>query len=307
MDRLLLINFFTTSTTKGDASQTEAFPFLSIPPKEWEKKADEALAKSVDCEEIGCIPSLQEVYQSVMDSVEARPYHKSKTFLTEVPRKEGVAIPPQMQQEVWFVPLMFILFWGFGMVLTNRFYYIIQAIREFFYPKNRSDVFSERITDEFGFKSAMIVLSFCTISLFCLLALNNLFHLGGYNGITAFFKILAIFIGYTVFKILSTLYMCSVFFERNTFSVVRHSYATLVFTLCSSLFPIVLIASFTAPQIARYALIVGCIFCGAAVILYLYKILSVFFNGLTSIFYLFLYLCTLEILPIAALVGLLLG
>lgn len=304
MSKLLLINFF---TTKGEVSDTDAFPFITIPQKEWEKKSEEALAKSIDCEEVGCIPTFEEVYQSVMDNVNARPYYKSKTFWSEVPSKEGVAIPRQLQQEVWFVPLMFILFWGFGMVLTNRFYYIVQAIREFFYPKSRSNVFSDRITDEFGFKSAMTVLSFCTISLFCLLALNNLFHIGGYNGISSFLRILGIFIGYTAFKILTTLYMCSVFFDRSTFSVVRHSYATLVFTLCTLLFPIVLIASFTAPGIAYYALIVGCVFCGIAVILYLYKILSVFFNGLTSIFYLFLYLCTLEILPIAALAGMLLA
>jgi len=53
-----------------------------------------------------------------------------------------------------------------------------------------------------------------------------------------------------------------------------------------------------ATNVAAISSIVGAI----AVLLYIYKIVSIFFSGLTSIFYLILYLCTLEILPTVVLV-----
>lgn len=304
MEELLLIK---PSTAKGDASQKDASPFMTISKKEWKRISDENLEKSVNAQELGYIPTFEEVFQNVMESVEAHPYHRPTNFWSEVPREEGKTLGSTIQQEVWFVPLMFILFFGFGMVLTSRLGYIIQAIREFFYPKGRSDVFSDHITDEFGFKSAMTALSFSTITIFSQLALTQLFHVGGYEGGTACLRIFAIYFIYVAFKIVATLYLCTIFFDKSTFSVVRHSYATIVFALCTTLFPITLIASFTEVHIARYALIAGCVVCAIAVLLYLYKILSIFFNGLTSIFYLILYLCTLEILPTIALAGLLLG
>lgn len=303
-DFLLTIS---NGNTKVEASRQEASTFMVTSLKEWEKRSNEAAQKSLEESDLGRIPTPDQLHQKLMEEINARPRRITKQFWQEVPRKEGIALPPSLQQEVWFVPLMFILFWGFGMVLTSRFYYIVQATREFFYPKSRSNVFSDRITDEFGFKSAMTVLSLCTITIFCQLAMTNLFHLSGHEGLRASLQILLILIGFVSFKLLTSLYLCNVFFDRSTYSTVRHSYATLVFALSTILFPIVLIASFTAPMIARYALIAGCGICGIAILLYLYKILSIFFNGLTSIFYLILYLCTLEILPIAALVGLLLG
>lgn len=303
MDELLLIF---PKSTKGDASQKEAFPFMSI-AREFPKKPKETEGTEEATSDLGLIPSFEEMDKRINDQIQAHPYHKAKTFMTEVPHIDGTPKHHQMQQEVWFVPLMFILFWGFGLVLTSRFAYIVQAIREFFYPKSRSNVFSDRITDEFGFKSAMTVLSFCTITLFCQLTLSQLFHMDSFGNLQSCLRMLLIFVGYIIFKVITTLYLCSVFFDKSTFSTVRHSYATIVFALGMTLFPIVLIASFTEPHIARYALILGCVFCVAAALLYLYKILSIFFTGLTSIFYLILYLCTLEILPIIALVGITLG
>lgn len=304
MDEPLLI---LPNTSKGNASPKDEFPFMSISLNEWKAKSDEAMAKALNDSCIGYIPSVEDFHQTVMDYVEAQPHHKPVTFWSEVPRNEGVHLHHQIQQEVWFVPLMFILFWGFGLVLSARFAYITQALREFFYPKSRSNVFSDRITDEFGFKSAMTVLSFSTITIFCQLVLHNLFHVSGYEGLHGCLSILLALVGYFIFKTLSTLYICTIFFDKSTFSTVRHSYTTLVFALCMTLFPFVVLASFTAPIIANYSLIAGCIICAIAVLLYLYKILSIFFSGLTSIFYLILYLCTLEILPIAALAGMLLS
>ena len=296
----LLLNL--QGTKEGGAPQKDALPFMCLSAKELKELEEKELEEALSDSTIGYIPTFQEFQDNLRKKIDQTQPAKEKKFLTEIPRMPGTALPTNIQQEVWFVPLMFILFLGFGMVLSARFSYIIQATREFFYPKNRSDVFSDRITDEFGFKTAMTVLSFSTITLFCQFVRTNLFHFQDPHYLHSLWLIFLIFFGYVTFKLLVANYICTIFYDKSTFRIVRHSYATICFAFCMALFPIVLLTSFTNHSVAIYALWIGCGFCAIAVLLYIYKIVSIFFNGLTSIFYLILYLCTLEILPTVVLV-----
>ena len=296
----LLLNL--QGTKEGGALQKDALPFMCLSAKELEELEEKELEEALSDSTIGYIPTFQEFQEDLWKKIDQTQPAKEKKFLTEIPRMPGSALPSNIQQEVWFVPLMFILFLGFGMVLSSRLYYIIQATREFFYPKNRSNVFSDRITDEFGFKAAMTVLSFSTITLFCQFVRTDLFHFQDPHYLHSLWFIFLLFLGYVAFKLLVVHYICTIFYDKSTFRIVRHSYATICFAFCMALFPIVVLASFTNHSVAIYALWIGCGFCAIAVLLYIYKIVSIFFNGLTSIFYLILYLCTLEILPTVVLV-----
>ncbi len=299
MDPLLQ---FLQDTIEGGAPQKDALPFVCLSKKELEEIEEKEIDKIQEETSTEHFPSFEEVQQEIQKKVaEAQPA-RDRRFLSEVPSLPGKELPSTIQQEVWFVPLMLILFCGFGMVLSARFSYIIQATREFFYPKNRSNVFSDRITDEFGFKLAMTTLSFSTITLFCQFVRMDLFHYPCQHILHDLGVILLLFIGYVAFKLLIIQYICSIFYDKNTFRVVRHSYATICFALCMALFPFVVLVSFTNHTMATYALMIGCGLCVAAVLLYIYKIVSIFFTGLTSIFYLILYLCTLEILPTIVLI-----
>lgn len=296
----LLLNL--QDTIEGGAFKKDALPFMCLSKKELQEIAEKEEEETLSDPSIGYIPTFEEFQGTIRQHIEALPPIKEKKFLSEIPSLPGIELPASIHQEVWFVPLMLLMFWGFGMVLSSRFSYIVQATREFFYPKNRSNVFSDRITDEFGFKSAMTVLSFSTITLFCHFASTDLLHYHSQYSFHSLWMMLFLFIGYVAFKLLSIFYLCTIFFDKGIFKVVRHSYATICFALCMALFPIVILASFADHAIARYALILGCVFCAITVLLYLHKIVSIFFNGLISIFYLILYLCTLEILPTIVLI-----
>lgn len=296
----LLLNL--QGTMEGGAPQKDALPFVCLSAKELKEREEAEIEKALEDSTTGRIPTFQEFQESLNKKIDQAQPTKGKEFLTEIPRMKGIELPSNIQQEVWFVPLMLILFWGFGMVLTSRFSYIIQATREFFYPKNRSNVFSDRITDEFGFKSALTVLSFSTITLFCQFVRTDLFHYQDQHFLHSLWIILLLFVGFVTFKLLVIHYICTIFYDKSTFRVVRHSYATICFAFCMALFPVVLLASFTNHTVAVYALWIGCGFCAITALLYIYKIVSIFFSGLTSIFYLILYLCTLEILPTVVLV-----
>ncbi len=296
----LLLNL--QGTKEGGAPQKDALPFVCLSAKERKEAEELEMEEALADSSIGYIPSFQEFQGNLWKKIDQMQPAKERQFLTEIPRMPGLALPSNIRQEVWFVPLMLILFLGFGMVLSARFSYIIQATREFFYPKNRSNVFSDRITDEFGFKAAMTVLSLSTVTLFCQFVRTDLFHYEAQHFLHSLWITLLLFVGYVTFKLLTIHYICIIFYDKSAFRTVRHSYATICFAFCMALFPIVLLASFTNHTVAIYALWIGCGFCAIAVLLYIYKIVSIFFNGLTSIFYLILYLCTLEILPTVVLV-----
>lgn len=274
-----------------------------MPINQWKKEAAERDSSAIYGSSVGYIPSFEQIQDDINKEANSRAPLTNKRFLSEVPRMEGWSLPHNIRQETWFVPIMFILFVGVGLVITARLPYIIQAMREIFYPKKRSNVFTDHITDEFGFKIAMTVISFTTITLFCQLAETDVLHLSTYQGIGSLLHILLLFIGYVAFKILMMTYICVIFFDQETLRIARHSYATICFALCMALFPFVVLGSFLSQHASEYALWAGFVICGLAVLLYLYKIISIFFNGLTSIFYLILYLCTLEILPTIVLIG----
>lgn len=299
MDELLLL---TGQSTKGDVSQEDAFPFMCFLKKCHSKESEKDTITENNLS-VELYPTVEQLQDAIKKEALSRAPLTNKDYLAEVPQMEGWSLPHNIRQEVWFVPIIFILFVGVGLVLNARLPYIIQAMREIFYPKKRSNVFTDHITDEFGFKIAMTVISFTTITLFCQLAETDVLQMGTYRGIGSLFHILLLFLGYVAFKILMMTYICVIFFDQETLRIARHSYATICFALCMALFPFVVLGSFLSQHASEYALWAGCVVCGLAVLLYLYKIISIFFNGLTSIFYLILYLCTLEILPTIVLVG----
>lgn len=299
MDEFLL---FKGQNAKGDVSNEDSFPFVCFSKKSQSQAAVTGTTATEDLS-IELFPSFEQIQEGIKKEALSRAPLTDKDYLSEVPRMEGWSLPNNIRQEIWFVPIMFILFVGVGLVIKARYTYIIQAMREIFYPKKRSNVFTDHITDELGFKIAMTVISFTTITLFCQLIETDVLHMGTYKGIGSLFHILLLFIGYVTFKILMMTYICVIFFDQETLRIARHSYATICFALCMALFPFVILGSFLSQHASEYALWAGCVVCGLAVLLYLYKIISIFFNGLTSIFYLILYLCTLEILPTIVLVG----
>ena len=92
------------------------------------------------------------------------------------------------------------------------------------------------------------------------------------------------------------------FFDSKVWNELKQYFLTLTSMLSISLFVVDVIAAYAPNMVANAALYVGLGFCAIAVLLYVFRILSIFFKGISSLFYLILYLCTLEILPSIVLV-----
>ena len=177
-------------------------------------------------------------------------YTKPLHTIEGIPSKEGVERVDTFRQQMWFTPLMVVLSFTVGMLLTRRFKLYIQDIKAFFFMTNSSSSFSNTRMGLFQFRFLTFSVSAISVTLFCSFILEDILN-----------------------------------FVPKSFLL---SFAKLLIAVLLSYGPAIMV---------RGALWIGIFICGLAVILYLYKIFEFFFTGVTSLFYLILYLCTLEILP----------
>ena len=225
-----------------------------------------------------------------------------KSFISIIPAKEGEPRKQLIQQQTWFMPLMFLIAILYGWVMTSYTKTLSQDVKEFFYPNNRNDVMTSEVAEISRMKALMHVLFVFSITIFSYFVLTNLmYHKPSSFGLSAF-MILLVFVGYMVFKFLVTRLLCYVFFDSKVWNELKQYFLTLTSMLSISLFVVDVIAAYAPNMVANAALYVGLGFCVIAVLLYVFRILSIFFKGISSLFYLILYLCTLEILPSIVLV-----
>ncbi len=126
------------------------------------------------------------------------------------------------------------------------------------------------------------------------------------NTFTALVVLMSIFLGialflglkWLLFKLLEYVF----FFSDKQVRQFRSAYFSVIFGLGLCLLPLVTAQSFVSTGLSRMFDSISLILCVVSVFLIIYKIIQLFWNWRDSIFYILLYLCTLEILPV--LVGL---
>jgi hypothetical protein len=122
------------------------------------------------------------------------------------------------------------------------------------------------------------------------------------NTFTALVVLLSIFLGIAVFLglkwLLFKLLEYVFFFSDKHVSQFRRSYFSVIFGLGLCLLPLVTAQSFVSFGLSRMFDVISLILCVVSVFLIVYKIIQLFWNWRDSFFYILLYLCTLEILPV---------
>ncbi len=232
---------------------------------------------------------------------------KSQKLFRLVPGKQGAPLHHTVQQQVWFMPIMLVMFALYGWIYKNFSKLMVQDFKEFFYPNGRENVPSYSVGETSRMKVLLHIISVFSVSIFAYFVLVDFFHYTPRPFGISFLGVLLVFVIYVIFKMLTMRLLCYVFFNRDVLSSVRSYFSTITSTLAMVLFVVSIFAAYAPNVIASTSLYVGLIFCAIAVLLYLYKILSIFFTGMSSLFYLILYLCTLEILPAIVLVLTLVG
>ncbi|MBR2262146.1 MAG: DUF4271 domain-containing protein [Paludibacteraceae bacterium] len=225
-----------------------------------------------------------------------------ESIFQKVPSEEGALLNSTIQQQVWFLPLILLMLTLYGWVNSTYSKALTQDFKEFFYPQNRSDFYTSSVSEISRVKILLTTLSIFSIALFCYFSSKQLFSSHHGSFLYTYLSLLGIITAYMAFKLISIRVICYVFFDYPTWVNIKRTYSTLTSSMSIGLFILSIIVAYANDTIAAIALYAGLVICGIAVLLYLYKFLSIFFTGIASIFYLILYLCTLEILPSVALV-----
>ena len=210
----------------------------------------------------------------------------------------GKAIPSHPQTEQWVFATLIILFILLVLSSTRSTALFTDTIKTFFQVKDRSSIFSKTTISDFRYRFFTILFSIGVISLYAYLLLynpNTNFTLAKYSyfiGVTSAFFIIKLFIiniiGY-------------VFTDTRNLKLVKESYFDVLLLLGIALFPLMIIYIYSEATLNNTTELISLIVFILSLILIIAKLFQIFLHKVVATFYIMLYLCTLEILPLIAL------
>jgi hypothetical protein len=228
---------------------------------------------------------------------------KTRSIKDEYPGFEAKPLPQVLQNQTWFTPLLFILFFCYGLVLIRKKKTLTEEIKRFFTSSEKSDINyrGDSFTDSSQTRSFLIILGVINISLFSFFTISELFDYKTENYVLVItFSIVLIFI-YLLFKIATIKLIGYVFFDNYLSAKWIRSFNSFVLFLGIVLIPVILLLAFGSASCFNPVIYAGLFLSFCLFILYLFQVVTFFFQGFYSLFYLILYLCSLEILPLIAL------
>jgi len=193
--------------------------------------------------------------------------------------------------------ILFVLFLLFIIAFNQAKQFYIETLRNYFRDR-------ERITYEEADNTSisilfMLIIGLCTFSIFIAISSNTTQILDfSHKNILFLFAIFILLTSWLTLQWLCFKYIGYIIHQSTIMRKFIRSFTT-TFVVCGILlFPIV-VGMIYAPPISLFVLMyIGITIIAIGVLLVLFKAFQFFFNGFSSLCYLFLYLCTLEILPI---------
>jgi len=214
------------------------------------------------------------------------------------PGKYGDINYKRAQTEIWFTPLMFLMFLCYGFVLLRKKKVLLQDIKEFFTFTHRNETLREEtFIDNFQSRILLSVSGILNITLFSFYAIDWYLHYPTKNFTLVLSLILLLTLLYVLLKLSTIKLICYVFFNKNLSYFWTKTFYSFIIFFGITLIPVVLCLYFGPATIVMPVVNIGLILTICFSISYLSKITSFFFRGISSLFYLILYLCSLEILP----------
>jgi hypothetical protein len=211
----------------------------------------------------------------------------------------GKDLPKTPSGETWVSVLFLALFLFFAYVVSRGRKMIEQTIKDFFYFKERASIFSDSTVTELRHRIYLICISVISIAFFSYHLLYDL-NTSDFS-MVKMGVLIGVIAGFLLIKYLFFQFIGSVFFTKAITLVWIRSYFTLFFATGLGLFFISILLVYSAFSASKVIVWIGLGWIFVITILLVYKLVQIFLNRFYSIFYLMLYLCTLEIIPILVL------
>lgn len=223
---------------------------------------------------------------------------KKQTILVNI---DGTPLKERVQSHFWFTPCLFIIFTLYAFSLAIRKKTLTKEINNLFSPTSSGDTSKLTPIDEFQEMLPLLILSAANMAWVAYFFEETFSTITTVPSLAWIFSILAICVTLCL-QLMLTQGVCYVFFDNETFHKLEKM-KLLFFSLCGIvLIPSVLMLAYSPSFLIKPALYLGIGAVGLLFAFYLFRASSFFFKGTFSIFYLILYLCTIEILPAIALI-----
>jgi len=210
----------------------------------------------------------------------------------------GIPHPSSPGTESWVFLVLFMLFFLLVLSIARSGSLIPETVKSFFQMKERSSIFSKATVNDFQIRIFLIVFSIGVLGLYAYL----LFHKAGSAfSVLKFLYILLITGLFVGFKSVLFDLMGYVFLNPSDAKMAKEGYFNVFSFLGVVLFPLLIIQIYIPFDFNGIVELISLIMCIIGYILIVFKLFQIFFHKIVASFYILLYLCTLEFLPLFAL------
>lgn len=210
----------------------------------------------------------------------------------------GIPHPSLPQTEGWVFGVLLIFFLLMTYSISHSAGLLTDSLKTFFQVKLRSSIFSRATINDLRFRFFIIAFSIGVACFYLYLALNHNYTEFSFLKYGSIYLVTALFF---LLKSFSFDLIGYVFLDSANLKMAKESYFNILSYAGIVLFPLLIlriyILSELIPIVDTISLIVSII----AFILVLIKLFQIFLHKIVASFYIMLYLCTLEFLPLVAL------
>lgn len=212
------------------------------------------------------------------------------------PKREIISIDgkemPQTINNMWWYPLsLLVIFIAYVIIIRDRKKAILSELISFVKPNTDGSIFGFQWLQNSKYKFFLSTLGVITASLYLFLA-NRV----AISAIWIFFLAVTVFV---VGKKVMLALLEYIYFEGADVASMSGAFMVMVRQAGMALIPAVLGLSFAPEEYRSFFIYFGIIVIAIAILAFNLKVIVNFLRGITSIFYLILYLCTLEVIPVA--------
>ena len=216
--------------------------------------------------------------------------------IVQIPRGfVGILRPSLPQTESWVFIILVLLFFLFVYSISQSVGLISDTIKNFFQVKDRSSIFSKATVNNTRFRFFLITFAIGSISFYAYLLLHNPALPFSIKEFILFLLTTSLF-----FVIKSLLFdlIGYVFLNTTNLKMAKEAYFNVVSYWGVCLFPILILQIYIPNNFLGITQILSLIVSVSAGLLIIIKLFQIFFQKIVASFYILLYLCTLEILPL---------
>ena len=210
----------------------------------------------------------------------------------------GIPHPSLPQTETWVFVTLFLLFILFVFSISRSSGFITETLKNFFQVKERSNIFNRATVNDSRFRFILVLFSIAVLSFYSYLALYQTGNTFSFEKYAFFLMVTMLFFG---FKSLTFELIGYVFLSESGFKIAKDNYFNIVSFLGIIMFPLLILQIYIPTIFIKIIIIISLITSVSSFILIIIKLFQIFFHKTVAFFYILLYLCTLEILPLIAL------